>query len=102
MLKPEHFDVKTIELSGITVLTRRTVCRGAAGNTSKTRKKLVKRNQTLHKTHSWGYKTIALIKRHQQNTITKKGPLRKDWTGEEPCDSSKVLCKYCKRPSKKC
>jgi len=56
------------------LLTRHTVYRRAAGNTPRTQKKKKpsEMKPEIVQTQSWRYKTIAVIKRQQQTTISKK------------------------------
>ena len=53
------------------LLTRRTVCGRAAGNSPKPRKKTSQLKPDIVQTQTWRYKTIVVIKRQQQTTISK-------------------------------
>jgi len=55
----------------ISLLTRRTVCGRAAGNTNT---KPSEMKPEIVETQSWRYKTIAVTKRQRQTTISKKSP----------------------------
>jgi len=54
------------------LLTRRTVCGRAAGNTLRTRNQSERNETEIAQTQSWRYKTLVVIKCQQHTTITNK------------------------------
>jgi len=54
------------------LLTGRTVCGRAAGNTPRTQKQTewIRMNAEVVQTQSWRYRTIVVVKRQQQTTIS--------------------------------
>jgi len=57
---------QTLEYWYCTLLTRRTVCRRAGGNTPTTQNIQNEMKPAIVETLSWSYKTTVVIKRHQQ------------------------------------